>query len=122
MFKELQAVIAMANETNQMVTRYESTNRFARPSRDKSHAFLAKATVRTGVFAEVAKRYRRRGAAQVVDVPEIQKLGHRLIVDDLLEEHGVIRHNRRRLARLLAEEFLSTADAPAAMPTGRVAS
>jgi uncharacterized cofD-like protein len=61
------------------------------------------------VSPEVAKRYRRKGAAQVrVDVPEIQKLGHRLILDNLLEEHGVIRHNPRRLARLLLEEFLSS--------------
>lgn len=48
--------------------------------------FSQKPTVRTGVSAEVAKRYRRQGAAQVlVDLPEIQKLGHRLILDDLLE-------------------------------------
>jgi uncharacterized UPF0146 family protein len=61
--------------------------------------FSQRPTVGTGVSAEVAKRYRRQGAAQVVvDVPEIQKLGQRLILDDLLEEHGVIRHNPRRLA------------------------
>lgn len=61
--------------------------------------FSQKPTVRTGVCAEVAKRYRRQGPAQVlVDLPEIQKLGHRLILDDLLEEHGVIRHNPWRLA------------------------
>ncbi|HYL64593.1 MAG TPA: YvcK family protein [Candidatus Methylomirabilis sp.] len=63
---------------------------------------------RHAISPEVAKRYRREGAAQVpVDVPEIQKLGYRLILDNLLEEHGVIRHNPRRLARLLLEEFLS---------------
>lgn len=63
---------------------------------------------RQAVSPEVEKRYRRQGAFPVViDVPEIQKLGHRLILDNLLEEHGVIRHNPRRLARLLVEEFLS---------------
>ena len=63
---------------------------------------------RQSISPEVARRYRRQGAAQVaVDVPEVQKLGHRIILDNLLEEHGVIRHNPRRLARLLLEEFLS---------------
>ena len=63
---------------------------------------------RQPVSPEVVKRYRRKGAAPVlVDEAEIQKLGHRLILDNLLEEHGVIRHNPRRLARLLVEEFLS---------------
>jgi hypothetical protein len=54
----------------------------------------------------------------VVHVPEIQK---RLVLDDLLVERGAIRHSPRRLARLLVVEF-STADAPAAMRTGRVSS
>lgn len=64
---------------------------------------------RQAISPEVAKRYRREGAAQVrVDVPEIQQLGCRLILDNLLEEHSVIRHNPRRLARLLLEEFLSS--------------
>jgi uncharacterized cofD-like protein len=63
---------------------------------------------RRTVSPEVARRYHRKSARQVtVDLPEIQKLGHRLILDNLLEEHGVIRHNPRRLARLLVEEFLS---------------
>ena len=63
---------------------------------------------RQTVSAEVAKRYRREGAEQVVvDLPELQKLGYRVILDNLLEEHGVIRHNPKRLARLLLEEFLT---------------
>jgi hypothetical protein len=41
-------------------------------------------------------------------LPELQKLGYRVVLDNLLEEHGVIRHNPRRLARLLLEEFLSS--------------
>jgi uncharacterized cofD-like protein len=64
---------------------------------------------RRPVSPEVAKRYRRQGAEQVViDLPELQKLGYRVILDNLLEEHGVIRHNPRRLAQLLLEEFLSS--------------
>lgn len=84
-----------------MVTamRWTLTSNFGRPFRRNLMHFSQKPTVRTGVSAEVAKRYRRQGAAQVlVDLPEIQKLGHRLILDDLLEEHGVIRHNPWRLA------------------------
>jgi len=63
---------------------------------------------RQPVSPEVAKRYRAQGAEPVaIDIPELQKLGYRLVLDNLLEEHGVIRHNPARLARLLLEEFLS---------------
>ena len=63
---------------------------------------------RQPVSPEVARRYRRQGASPVVvDLQEVQKLGHRIILDNLLEEHGVIRHNATRLARLLLEEFLN---------------
>jgi len=63
---------------------------------------------RQPISPEVAKRYRRKGAEQViVDLAELQRLGYRVILDNLLEEHGVIRHNPRRLAKLLVEEFLS---------------
>jgi uncharacterized cofD-like protein len=64
---------------------------------------------RRPVSPEVAKRYRHQGAEQVViDLPELRKLGYRVVLDNLLEEHGVIRHDPRRLARLLLEEFLSS--------------
>jgi uncharacterized cofD-like protein len=63
---------------------------------------------RQPVSPEVAKRYRTQGAEPVkIDIPELQKLGYRVVLDNLLEEHGVIRHNPSRLARLLLEEFLS---------------
>ena len=63
---------------------------------------------RQPVSPEVARRYRKQGAEPVaVDIPNLQKLGYRLILDNLLEEHGVIRHNPARLARLLLEEFLT---------------
>ncbi|GAC1661610.1 MAG: hypothetical protein NVS9B4_14070 [Candidatus Acidiferrum sp.] len=60
------------------------------------------------VSAAVARRYRRQGAEPVaVDLRELRKLGFRVILDNLLEEHGVIRHNHKRLTRLLLKEFLS---------------
>ena len=62
---------------------------------------------RQPVSPEVARRYRAQGAEPVAaDVPALQKLGFRVILDNLLEEHAVIRHHTRRLSRLLLEEFL----------------
>jgi uncharacterized cofD-like protein len=62
---------------------------------------------RQAVSPEVAKRYRAQGAEPVtVDIADLQKLGYRVVLDNLLEEHGVIRHNPARLAQLLLEEFL----------------
>jgi hypothetical protein len=63
---------------------------------------------RGAISPEVAKRYRAEGAEPVaVDISDLQKLGYRVVLDNLLEEHGVIRHNPKRLALLLLEEFLS---------------
>src|SRR6266404_4539300 len=60
------------------------------------------------VSPEVAKRYRSQGAEPfAIDLANLQKLGYRVVLDNLLEEHAVIRHNPQRLARLLLEEFLS---------------
>jgi uncharacterized cofD-like protein len=62
---------------------------------------------RQPVSPDVARRYRAQGAEPVaIDLPALQKLGFRVILDNLLEEHGVIRHHTRRLSRLLLEEFL----------------
>ena len=62
---------------------------------------------RRPVSPEVAKRYRAEGAEPVeLDVGELQRLGLRVALDNLLEEHGVIRHNSQRLARLLLNEFV----------------
>jgi uncharacterized cofD-like protein len=63
---------------------------------------------RQAISPEVAKRYRAQGAEPVaINIGELQKLGCRVILDNLLEEHGVIRHNPERLTQLLLEEFLS---------------
>ena len=62
---------------------------------------------RQPVSPDVARRYRSQGAEPVaVDPPALQKLGFRVILDNFLEEHGVLRHNTRRLSRLLLERFL----------------
>jgi uncharacterized cofD-like protein len=62
---------------------------------------------RKSVSPDVARRYRAEGAEPVaIDLLALQKLGFRVILDNLLEEHGVIRHDTKRLSRLLLEEFL----------------
>jgi uncharacterized cofD-like protein len=64
---------------------------------------------RKPVSPDVARRYRAQGAEPVaIDLGALQKLDCRVILDDLLEEHGLIRHNTKRLARVLLEEFLQT--------------
>jgi len=67
---------------------------------------------RKPVSPDVARRYSAEGAEPVVvDRDKTIKRKVRLYTDDLLEEHGVIRHNSPLLARLLVEEFL--------LPAGR---
>lgn len=59
------------------------------------------------VSPEVASRYRKEGAEPVrVDLPELQSMGVRTLLDNLLEEHDVVRHNAARLAQILVEEFI----------------
>src|SRR6202043_3825197 len=51
------------------------------------------------VSLEVARRYNLRGAETVrVDVGGLQRMGVRCLIDTLLEEHGVVRHDAGRLA------------------------
>jgi uncharacterized cofD-like protein len=62
---------------------------------------------RQPVSPDVARRYRAQGAeAVLVDTEKVLKLKVKLVLDNLLEEHGLIRHNSPRLARLLVDEFL----------------
>jgi len=59
------------------------------------------------VAPEVARRYRAQGAEPVrVDLPTLQRMGLRCLLDDLLEADGVVRHNAARLSQLLIEEFV----------------
>ncbi len=56
----------------------------------------------------VADRYRLKGAEPVrADLESLQKLGLRCAFDNLVEEHGVVRHDSARLAQLLIEEFVA---------------
>jgi uncharacterized cofD-like protein len=60
------------------------------------------------ISPRVAKRYRAGGAVPVInDTRELARLGLRCVSGDLLDEHGVIRHNSARLARLLVKTFLA---------------
>jgi uncharacterized cofD-like protein len=60
------------------------------------------------ISPEVARRYSRRGAEPVrVDMQDLQRLGVRCLLDNLLEEHGVVRHDAARLSQLLVEEFIN---------------
>jgi len=62
---------------------------------------------RRAASPEVARRYRAQDAEPVrVDADKVSKMKVKLRLDDLLEEHGVIRHSSGRLARLLVREFL----------------
>jgi uncharacterized cofD-like protein len=62
---------------------------------------------RQAVSPEVVRRYRAEGADPViVDLNNVLKLKVRLITGNLVEEHGVLRHNSARLAHLLVDEFL----------------
>jgi uncharacterized cofD-like protein len=56
---------------------------------------------------DVLRRYKREGAEPVlVDCSELGRMGLQCIRDNLLEVHGVVRHNSSRLAALLIETFV----------------
>jgi uncharacterized cofD-like protein len=62
---------------------------------------------RQSISPEVARRYRAQGAAPVIiDRDSVKRMKVRLITGNLVEEHGVLRHNSPRLGRLLVDEFL----------------
>jgi uncharacterized cofD-like protein len=56
---------------------------------------------------EVLRRYRSQGAEPVlIDHSELRRMGLECVSDNLLEVHGVVRHNSSRLASLLIEKFV----------------
>jgi len=57
---------------------------------------------------EVARRYRAQGAQPVsADLDQLQRMGLRCVLGDLLDQHGMVRHNARSLARLVLREFIA---------------
>jgi uncharacterized cofD-like protein len=62
---------------------------------------------RTPVAPKILRRYRAEGAEPVKpSVEELRRMGLRCMAADLLQENGVVRHDQRRLTRLLLEEFV----------------
>ena len=61
---------------------------------------------------DVLSRYKSEGAEPVsIDPAELKRMGLQWVSDNLLEVHGVVRHNSNRLASLLLSEFVGkTAD------------
>jgi 2-phospho-L-lactate transferase/gluconeogenesis factor (CofD/UPF0052 family) len=56
---------------------------------------------------EVLRRYKSQDAEAVfIDHLELQRMGLQCVSDNLLEVHGVVRHNSSRLASLLVEKFV----------------
>ena len=65
---------------------------------------------RQKVSPVVARRYRQEGAAPVrIDIAGLRRMGVKVLLGNLLDEHDKIRHNSERLARLLLDEFLPRA-------------
>ncbi len=59
------------------------------------------------ISPRLVRRYRAQGAEPVrIALEELQQLGLRVVLDDLVEEDGLVRHNPARLTRLLLEEFI----------------
>ena len=57
--------------------------------------------------AGVARRYKAQGAEAVaVNTRDVERMGVRCLLDNLLEEHGVVRHDSARLSQLLIREFV----------------
>jgi uncharacterized cofD-like protein len=62
---------------------------------------------RKPISPQVAARYRAQGAEQVrLDAAKVSQLRVRLLTGNLLQEHGLIRHDSPQLARLLVDHFL----------------
>jgi len=97
-----------------LMTQRERPKDFRSPTTCASFTSTRGASLSTGLWPatspfrfEVARRYSRRGAEPVrVDIQDLQRLGVRCLLDNLLEEHGVVRHDAARLSQLLIEEFV----------------
>ena len=62
---------------------------------------------RQKVSAPLARRYRKQGATPVTaDVDALHLMEVKVLLGNLLDEHGKLRHHSARLAQLLLDEFL----------------
>jgi uncharacterized cofD-like protein len=62
---------------------------------------------RTPISPGILRRYHAQGAEPVsVSLGDLESLGLGCITADLLQQDGVVRHDPRRLARLLVKEFV----------------
>jgi uncharacterized cofD-like protein len=62
---------------------------------------------------EVARRYRAQGAHPVTaDMAQLQRMGLRCVAEDLLDQHGKVRHSAGRLADLVLREFIAKRPRP----------
>ena len=67
------------------------------------------------IAPEVARRYRAQGRRNPCspDIAELQRMGLRCVFDNLLETHGVVRHDARKLASPAGlEEFVCKSPRP----------
>jgi uncharacterized cofD-like protein len=63
---------------------------------------------RTPVSAPLLRRYRQQGAEPVdPSFAELERMGVHYVTGDFLQEHKVVRHDERKLARLLLEKFVT---------------
>ena len=57
--------------------------------------------------ADVLRRYKSKGSEPVLaDPAELRRAGLQCVFDNLLEVHGVVRHDSRRLASFLLKRFI----------------
>ena len=62
---------------------------------------------RTPASQKILRSYLAHGAEPVApSLQELRRLGLRYVVADLLHQDGVVRHDQRRLTRLVLEEFI----------------
>ena len=62
---------------------------------------------------EVARRYRTQGAHPVTtDLDQLQRMGLRCLLGDLLDQRGMVRHSAGRLAGLVLREFVAKRPRP----------
>jgi uncharacterized cofD-like protein len=62
---------------------------------------------RSTISRRMLRRYRAEGAEPVKpSLAELERMGLSYVTGDLLRQHGVIRHDQKRLTRLLLNEFV----------------